>query len=634
MTYQLFLLLVITSVLTTPASFAGQDDLYHNAIQNPGDGLTEYWAVIVGVDYKWYDGGWHIPFEDYATTMYETLLTSEQWEQDHILLLTEENATMINIIASLLWLDCMDDGDDYSFVYYSAHGGNLKDAYYSELLGRYISIDIPPIDEADGYDEFLTTYWTAKRNLTFITDDLFNFLLSRLDSQGIAVVIDACYSGGIIDENQTSYPYHYPYEPGDFFPEDYLQNTKILYPHQQELSNDSHALPSESDIWITEFSGEISQEGQVMVTSSGEPEAGWVMNSIDGFIGFSHFVSLGFQGYADEENGNQNGAVSMEEMFSFADPLYRDFIDNKCHPVIDDRFTGELSIKENEFPPTQPEWSNGTILSTINTLCSYQISSTDPEDHEIKYGWDWNVEGGRSLEGSGKVVGHMYTEINEWSPYLLSGELCTMNHMWDTPGIYDIRVQSQDEQGAEILLPHAFGFSDDWTTIITDSHQLVDQYQVKDSYQIRPRVNNTKWCAQSFVPTQETLSKVAVELIQTESESLILTLKKNSYFGETILEYSQYIEEFDLCSWVEFDFEDISIIPGETYIIILSVESDDPDYRCYWIENDRNMHPNPYEFGRAYRSNDAGQSWEPLDSDDDFTFVVYSSTDDSQNQEI
>ncbi len=148
---------------------------------------TEYWALLVGVgDYA------ENPMEDRpdmileVNDFYAQLLQSDWWPADHIKVLTGEDATVVNIIAGLRWLDRMEDSNDISLVYLSTHGFPL-------------GFDIPPKDEADGTDEALVSYWGFSFPGLVIWDDELNVLLNRLESKGVCLIVDSCYAGGFND---------------------------------------------------------------------------------------------------------------------------------------------------------------------------------------------------------------------------------------------------------------------------------------------------------------------------------------------------------------------------------------------------------------------------------------------------
>jgi len=165
---------------------------------------TEYWAVLfaVGIYYRNPDQNRPSMLEA-VNNLYEVLIDSPQWQPDHIRMTTGEQATGRNLIRDLMWLIQSEDSDDMSLIYITTHGSPLKN------LNGY-PVDLPPKDEADGADEMLVMYHGFDRWYAFIWDDLLNFLLSLLQSQGVCLIVDSCYSGGFND---------YPFE--GLMPEDY-----------------------------------------------------------------------------------------------------------------------------------------------------------------------------------------------------------------------------------------------------------------------------------------------------------------------------------------------------------------------------------------------------------------------------
>jgi len=215
-----------------------------------GDGKTEYWAVLIGVDYGDYiDNVFVIDFEEYVEDLKKTLLVSEHWQNDHIRVLTDEKATVINILLTFLWLILMEDSDDVSLVYFGAHGLQLNR-------------DIWPYDEEDGKDEYLTTWKSGANKYAYISDDSFTFLLDQLDSQGVAVILDTCYSGGMIDGAR-----------------------------------------------------DLSFSGRVIITSSKANESSWPMYLLNSWL-FPNFLFKGLSGPADLNNDMK---ISAEEAYKYAE---------------------------------------------------------------------------------------------------------------------------------------------------------------------------------------------------------------------------------------------------------------------------------------------------------------------------
>jgi len=158
-------------------------------LQNPSKTGTDtqYWALLVGVG-KYAEN----PEQNRPDMILEAndfkdlLLQSPWWSEDHIEILTAENATRSNILAGFRWLIKQASADDVVVVYLSTHG-------------NYLPFDIPPRDEADNADEILATYWGFAYNNTFINDDTINILLNQLKSNNVCLIVDSCYAGGLND---------------------------------------------------------------------------------------------------------------------------------------------------------------------------------------------------------------------------------------------------------------------------------------------------------------------------------------------------------------------------------------------------------------------------------------------------
>ncbi|HEC81013.1 MAG TPA: hypothetical protein ENI42_01115, partial [Thermoplasmatales archaeon] len=156
-----------------------------------GDG-TEYWALLVAVGvYANHPDENRPSMLREVDNLYNTLLSSQFWSQDHIRVIKGEDAKVLNILRGLVWLNTRVDGDDVSLVYITTHGFPL---YLDDK-----PVDLPPRDENDGCDEALVTYWGFERPLAIIWDDELNLFLSLLKSPGVCLIVDSCFSGGFND---------------------------------------------------------------------------------------------------------------------------------------------------------------------------------------------------------------------------------------------------------------------------------------------------------------------------------------------------------------------------------------------------------------------------------------------------
>ncbi len=267
------------------------------------DDDLEYWALIVGVGIYAKHPEQNISSHLDAEGMYHSLISSEHWKEDHIKLITCENATKINITKGFRWLDEMEDKDDVSVIYISTHGGQLS------LFG--MPIDLPPFDETDHCDEVLATYYSFANPLTYLRDDELKFLVNKLESQGICVIIDSCYAGGF---NDTSCRI--------------TLRSNIVSP---TYINEDFS----STDFINDFSEEIRKDGRVILMSSLEDEVSW------GDSKGGHFTnilkkSIG-EGFGDLNN---NGFISAEEAFNYTQPR----TGYNQHPTMYDGYEGELHL--------------------------------------------------------------------------------------------------------------------------------------------------------------------------------------------------------------------------------------------------------------------------------------------------
>jgi hypothetical protein len=112
--------------------------------------------------------------DDDAESVAQRLASLPGWDPDNMALLLNSQATSANFTRLL---DALQEGteDDVLFIFFSGHGNRVEDTNG---------------DEADGYDEVLCFYDIDLR------DDTFALLLESLPMRRIAIMIDACYSGG------------------------------------------------------------------------------------------------------------------------------------------------------------------------------------------------------------------------------------------------------------------------------------------------------------------------------------------------------------------------------------------------------------------------------------------------------
>jgi len=138
---------------------------------------TEYYAVISG-------NGYNCAYaDDDAYDMYDVLTSYGNWDPANIKLLvstasgSKHDCTKTNIQNGIAWMASQADEDDVCVFFYAGHGGYQN--------------DVAPIDESDGYDEYICPEGGN------IRDDELDTWMSATSGYKL-VAIDSCFSGGFI----------------------------------------------------------------------------------------------------------------------------------------------------------------------------------------------------------------------------------------------------------------------------------------------------------------------------------------------------------------------------------------------------------------------------------------------------
>jgi len=147
-----------------------------------GDGISRYWAVIVGIsdyqninDLKYADND--------STSFYNLLIQDSRWEESRMTLLENSQASRAAIENAITIMAENSDEDDIVLFFFSGHGGQANE-------------DFIPLDETDGMDEYLVCWDSTTFDYSGdITDDDLGEVLSGIGGTTI-VLIDACFSGG------------------------------------------------------------------------------------------------------------------------------------------------------------------------------------------------------------------------------------------------------------------------------------------------------------------------------------------------------------------------------------------------------------------------------------------------------
>jgi hypothetical protein len=134
--------------------------------------------------------------------------------------------------------------------------------------------------------------------------------------------------------------------------------------------------------------------------------------------------------------------------------------------------------------------------------------------------------------------------------------------------------------------------------------------------------------SQSFIPQKELLTRTQFLMARNASTShpCVLAIRDN-LTGENLAIVSVAPDEFPVVNetpteeqlaWIDFNFDDIWVTPGQTYYIVVYTTNITENY--YWISgNGTNIYPN----GSVMLSIDDGKTWMDIFPDADGCFKTY-----------
>jgi len=141
-----------------------------------------------------------------------------------------------------------------------------------------------------------------------------------------------------------------------------------------------------------------------------------------------------------------------------------------------------------------------------------------------------------------------------------------------------------------------------------------DQYQT-DDYAYGLTISQKYHVAQEFKPTKEDLTAVALSFFNIDEPSNIdiTVIIRDSLDGVDLTTKTINADDKNIkksATWVMFDFDDITIIPEETYYIVCYASGGGATNNCYcWLFDVGNK----YDRGIAWASDDSGEIWTDLE---------------------
>jgi len=146
---------------------------------------------------------------------------------------------------------------------------------------------------------------------------------------------------------------------------------------------------------------------------------------------------------------------------------------------------------------------------------------------------------------------------------------------------------------------------------------VLDQKQIDYTYDTA-EVNKMQNWAQSFIPSVAMLSRVKLflRIIKPDNE-IVISIRKNlddSDLTQVTIQAAS-IHNTSM-KWVEFDFPDIAVEPGELYYIVCNYNS---IYSLQWAASFNNLYLN----GKAFSQDlDFPGNWKPWEDDMPFPYSV------------
>ncbi|MCK4996482.1 MAG: caspase family protein [Thermoplasmatales archaeon] len=257
-------------------------------------GVTEYYALLIGTDPDTY-------CDNDADDMYDALLDNG-WKSENVEKLVSIQASRENFIDEITWLDEKEDRNDVVLFFFSGHGGSRCIAFFDEWSGTF------------------NTDVMALINL--------NLYFNRLEANKLILIFDTCHAGSLQKKKD---------------PMMRSSSNQIL---SENINSMKTSFEEEDDI-VGIFG--LSGFGRIVIASCGRFEYSYGAPEYQNGYFTYHYVE-GLKGSADSNN---NGRVSVEEAFNYAEPRTIEDTKNNPktetqHPKMTDRISGQVDITNME----------------------------------------------------------------------------------------------------------------------------------------------------------------------------------------------------------------------------------------------------------------------------------------------
>ena len=180
-----------------------------------------------------------------------------------------------------------------------------------------------------------------------------------------------------------------------------------------------------------------------------------------------------------------------------------------------------------------------------------------------------------------------------------------------SPGFYECDISINSNGGNRV-------FSVSVTVGSDPGPSTSDQQQIRND--MSSAVFASNWAAQSFKPNVGQLTRVELFIGKKGNPpgDLVVSVRSSLYGYDITKIYRRSSDISSFGGWVDFDFDDINVVPGRTYFIVVRYAGGSYFHAYEWSYG----YYNPYSRGSLWKSGNAGNSWNEY-TKNDFCFKTY-----------
>ncbi len=357
-------------------------------------GRDNRWAVLMNGGYDQYNN--HVRYWNDLSNIYVTLNSVYEIPDENIIVLCSDGLNPAPDQSNGLNSDPDLDGDGDDDIMYSCVLSNV-DMVFTSLANNFTVYDKLFVFTTDHGGS--AGGWNVVENLwnhEELTDVHFAELLAAFPECEKICTFEPCFSGGFLDNVVVP--------PGPI-----VASAACRYDESSWAMGPDYVYDEYVFYWTAAVKGEDAYGNPV------------------------------------DADANQDGIITMDEAFIYAvahdtaseSPQYGEYPED---------IGSSLSLWVSSPPPTVPTKPAGPSLGIWNIEYSYTSSSTEPDNEQIFYQFNW---------GDGSNSG--------WIGPYSSGQTGTGSHIWTVLGIYNVTVKARDIWGS------SSAWSEPLTVTITDN---------------------------------------------------------------------------------------------------------------------------------------------------------------------